>query len=76
MMKKIGGYLFYLLGSLLALGVIFGSIPKVFTSFLTKEFTYIFGQLLGLFFTTIIIYTLFKYGRKWTRKQALTKTSI
>lgn len=76
MMKKIGGYLFYLLGSLLALGVIFGSIPKVFTSFLTKEFTYILGQLLGLFFTTIIIYTLFKYGRKWTRKQALTKTSI
>lgn len=76
MMKKIGGYLFYLLGSLLALGVIFGSIPKVFTSFLTKEFTYILGQLLGLFFTTFIIYTLFKYGRKWTRKQAPTKISI
>jgi len=69
MTKKIFGYLFYLLGSLMTLGVIFGSIPKVFNSFLTKEFSYILGQLLGLFFTSFIIYILFKYGKKWTKKQ-------
>jgi hypothetical protein len=68
MLKKIGGYLFYLIGVLLTLGVIFISIPIVFSSFLTKEFSYILGQLLGLFFTVFIIYTLFKYGRKWTKK--------
>jgi len=69
MLKKVLGYLFYALGILFVLGVIFGSIPKVFSSFLTKEFSYILGQLLGLFFTSFIIYILFKYGRKWTKKQ-------
>jgi len=69
MIKKVVGYLFYVLSVLLALGVIFVSIPKVFNNFFTKGFFYILGQSLGLFFTSFIIYILFKYGRKWTKKQ-------
>ena len=69
MIKKILGYLFYILGGLLTIGFIFGSIPNLISSFSLGDMAYTFGQLIGVFMIVIPIYLLFTYARKWTKKK-------
>lgn len=77
-MKKILGFLFLFLGSILAasiilnvrlLGSLFGMIVKIFSGkFEAFDLGYLFGYLIGFSVVIIIIYQLFKTGMKWIKK--------
>jgi len=71
MMKKVFGYLFYVLGCILLLGLLFGGFPSFFKSLLTKDGVYITGQFIGLAMISASCYTFFKLARKWTKKNPI-----
>ncbi|MFD0962877.1 hypothetical protein [Pseudofulvibacter geojedonensis] len=73
-MKKILGVLFYILGFFLSIVVVFGTLPGFFKRLNFRDIPYTIGQLVGLALFVIPIFLLFKYAKKWTKKEPNVNT--
>lgn len=84
-MKKILGYLFYILAAFLIIGIIgqlstfISAITQVLALFTHEfdgyKFGYAIGQFIGLMLLGFIIVKLLQYAKKWTRKPSDNTTS-
>jgi len=71
-MKKVFGYLFYLLGVLFVMSFI-GNIMRGFQAESGIE---IFERIAALLFAGGLAFVFFKYANKWTRKKKPVKSEI
>jgi len=65
-MKKILGYLFYVLAALACFSI-YGNILRLFDGAVMKNETT--GLIFSMVFNVVLIFVLVKYARKWTKRK-------